>query len=828
MVGTTISHYQILERLGGGGMGVVYRARDLSLDRFVALKFLPPELTRDPEAKERFIHEAKAASSLDHNNICTIHEIGETSDGQLFIAMACYEGETLKKKIERGPLKMEEAVDLAIQIAGGLEEAHKHEIVHRDIKPANILITTSGIAKIVDFGLAKLSGLTKLTRAGSTLGTVAYMSPEQAKGEEVDRRTDIWSLGVLLYEMVTGQLPFKGDYENAVVYSILNATPEPVSGLRSRVPLELERIVGKCLQKSPGERYQTAMDLEADLRHLKRTSTVGAVETESAAGREKRAWYRQRWVSAVGVLLLVAIAATIALLSPWKGSPRDRKSIAVIPFKNLSDSKEDEYFSDGVAEDIRTHLSKIADLKVISQQGVERYKRSSKGIPEIGRELDVATVLEGSIRRAGTQVRVIAQLIDARDEGHIWAETYDREITQLFAVQSNIAIEIARALKVVLTAPEQARIQQEPTKNLNAYDYYLKGREFYYLYRNEDNQHAISLFREAIKLDSAFALAYAGLADAYAKGIEQGWIQRSWLDSTIRLSEKAISLNPELPEGYKALALAYNQRLWNRKSLEALHKALELNPNYPTAVTNMGVLLGDTGDLAGDYTWERKSILLNPFNRIPYMNISEIFMTLGDDERSKSWYRKGVAIDPILDSLTRWGTIALRNGDRAGAARYFQLAFEKRPTMYLLGAAASGYGGNFSECMRFFEKRIAFDSTLIMPEYGWACLKSGAREKAKGAFEKNLTLVLDQVNSGWEGCGPRYEAARIYAILGEREKAYRWLQDAVNAGLRDYRRVQFDVLFETLQQEDRFKQIVGSLKAKADEIRRQITEMDGG
>jgi TolB-like protein len=742
--------------------------------------------------------------------------------------MACYEGETLKKKIGRGPLKVEEALDLAIQIAGGLEEAHKHEIVHRDIKPANVLITTSGIVKIVDFGLAKLAGLTKLTRAGSTLGTVAYMSPEQAKGEEVDHRTDIWSLGVLLYEMITGQLPFKGDYENAVIYSILNAIPKPVSGLRSRVPLELERIVSKSLAKNPGERYQTAADMGADLRHLQRTSTGSTVMADSSAGRERRAWYRHRWVSAGGVLLLVAIAATIALLSPWKGSQRDRKSIAVIPFKNLSDSKEDEYFSDGVAEDIRTHLSKIADLKVISQQGVERYKRSSKGIPEIGRELDVATVLEGSIRRAGTQVRVIAQLIDARDEGHIWAETYDREITQLFKVQSDVAVEIARALKVVLTGQEQARIQEEPTKNLNAYDYYLKGREFYYLYRKEDNENAISLFREAIKLDSAFALAYAGLADAYAKGIEQGWIQRSWLDSTIRLSEKAISLNPQLPEGYKALALAYNQRHWNRKSLETLQRALDLNPNYAPAVTNMGVLLGETGDLAREYSWERKSILLNPFNRIPYMNISEIFMKLGDDERSKSWFRRGVAIDPILDSLTRWGNIALHNDDRAGAARYFQLAFEKYPTVSLLGAAASGYGGNFSECMRFFEKQIAFDSTLIMPEYGWACLKSGAREKAMGAFTRNLALVLDQVNSGWEGSGPRYEAARIYAILGEREKAYRWLEDAVNAGLRDHRKVQFDLLFETLRQEDRFKQIVSSLKAKADEIRKQIAEMDGG
>ena len=311
MIGKTISHYKILAELGRGGMGVVYKAEDTKLKRTVALKFLPPALTGDPDAKERFVHEARAASILDHPNICTIHEINETEDGQVYIAMACYEGETLKEKTARGPLKLEEALDIASHIAQGLAKAHNQGIVHRDIKPANIFLTADGQVKIMDFGLAKSRGQTRLTKTDTTLGTFAYMSPEQARGEDVDPRTDLWSLGVVLHEMIAGRLPFKGDYEQAVIYSILNEDPEPLTAVRTGVPMELERIVGRCLQKNPALRYQTAADFAADLRVLKQTSEApSTVSRMTDAPGIPRGTGRWIWIS----LTVAALAAAALLL----------------------------------------------------------------------------------------------------------------------------------------------------------------------------------------------------------------------------------------------------------------------------------------------------------------------------------------------------------------------------------------------------------------------------------------------------------------------------------------------------------------------------------
>ncbi|MEE9189818.1 MAG: serine/threonine-protein kinase, partial [Candidatus Neomarinimicrobiota bacterium] len=467
MIGTTISHYKILEKLGEGGMGDVYKAEDTNLDRIVALKFLPLEMTRDKDIQTRFIHEAKAASALDHPNIYTIHEIDKTEEGQLFICMGYYEGKTVGEKIKQGPLGIDEAFEITIQIAQGLDKAHKKKIIHRDIKSANIIVTIDGVTKIVDFGIAKLTGLTQVTKDGTSLGTASYMSPEQTLGKEVDHRTDIWSLGVVLYEMLTGATPFQGDYEQAVVYSIMNEDPKPLTSLRTGIPLELERIVNKTLAKDPNDRYQHLDELIVDLKHVEKEPKKEKIEVQKTY--------------------------------------MNGKSLAILPFMSIGDSKEDEYFCDGMHDDILSQVAKIHDLKVVSRTSVMRYKNTDKSIGEIAQELGVETILEGSVRRAGEKVRIVSQLINAKTDGHLWAETYDRDYADIFAVQTDVAENIATALKATLTPKEISSIESEPTENMAAYDYYLKGRYYWRVKSDpEGNMLAAEMLEKAVELDPNF------------------------------------------------------------------------------------------------------------------------------------------------------------------------------------------------------------------------------------------------------------------------------------------------------------------------------------
>ena len=470
MIGKTISHYKILEKLGEGGMGDVYKAEDTNLDRIVALKFLPMEMTRDKDMKTRFIHEAKAASALDHPNICTVFEVGETEEGQLFISMGYYEGETVEEKIKHNPLEIDEALDITIQVAQGLDKAHKKKIIHRDIKSANIIITKDGTVKIVDFGLAKLAGQTRVTKDGSTLGTAVYMSPEQTLGKEVDLRTDIWSLGVVLYEMLTGLIPFKGDYEQAVVYSIMNEEQKPPTSLRTGVPMELERLVNKALAKDPNERYQHLDEFIVDLKHVKKEpekeKTEAQVPPPPTLADQIPAWKKPIPIVVSAFVLIVMVGV---LLNSIFNNPEPEvvpvipqinlKSIAVLPFTSIDRTEEGEIFCDGMHDDILTQIAKIGDLNVISRTSVMRYRDTDKSMKEIAKELGVGTILEGSVRRVGEKVRIVAQLINAKTDNHMWAETYDRDYADIFAIQTDVAENIASALKATLTPEEISSIE---------------------------------------------------------------------------------------------------------------------------------------------------------------------------------------------------------------------------------------------------------------------------------------------------------------------------------------------------------------------------------
>src|SRR6478736_5838057 len=536
MLGRTISHYQIKSQLGEGGMGVVYEAEDTNLGRHVALKFLTPAMAGDESLLQRFQREARAASSLNHPNICTIHGI-EQFESEHFIIMELLEGESLGDRIRRGPLDIDSVLTVGVQIVDALESAHSKGIVHRDLKPANIFVTSRGQAKILDFGLAKIDKLDRLalatkgdselptavqhkdlTEAGSTLGTVSYMSPEQARGQITDARTDIFSFGTVLYQMATGILPFQGETSAVMFDSILNRDPTPLNEVNSALPPELSRIIGQALEKDRDLRYQSATDLKTALKRLKRDLDSGRQLTDSSG-------FRSRPPSAV-----------------------HEHSIAVLYFENLSGMKEDEYLRDGITEDITTELSKIKNLKTFSRAMVLAYRDKSVTAGQVGKELGASYVLVGSLRRAGARLRINAQLVDAATDFPLWSERYDREMKDVFEVQDEIAQKIASALRITLSPQEQKALSAKPTENMQAYDLYLRGRNYARRVGRQDLLFALQMYENAVALDPDFALAHAGLANVCAQYYYHFERQQQWLDRAIAATQKASATGHDAPE----------------------------------------------------------------------------------------------------------------------------------------------------------------------------------------------------------------------------------------------------------------------------------------
>jgi len=632
MIGQTISHYRILSKLGEGGMGVVYKAEDLKLGRCVALKFLTSTIG-DDKSRQRFVHEAKAASSLEHPNICGIYEIDETPEGQMFIVMPCYEGESLAATIERGPLKLDEAIDIAIQVASGLSKAQEKGIVHRDIKPGNIFLTSDGLAKIVDFGLAKLSGRTKLTRTGTAPGTVSYMSPEQLKGGDIDHRSDIWALGVVLYEMITGETPFRGDYEQAMGYSIMNEAPKPVRGLRPDVPAEVERVIEKTLSKDPNERYQKATELIGALQSLKKRFESRTVDTGH---------------------------------SDEKSIP----SIAVLPFTDMSPGRDQEYFCEGIAEELINGLTQIEGLRVAARTSAFQFKGKDLDIRRIGKELGVESVLEGSVRKAANRIRITAQLVKVSDGYHLWSEKYDRDLEDIFAIQDEISLAIVEKLRGKLIKEEKSKLVRRYTDNEEAYNLYLKGR-YYWNRRHEGGiQKAIEFFQQAVEKDPLCAPAHVGIADCYnVSGILGLMDPRIAYARSREAVTKALDIDDDLAEAHASLGWIKTFYDWDWAGAEAeFLRTFELNPNYAAGHYFYSLHLGVRGRHDESIAEASRAVELDPIHLV-FNTIQAVTLYWGRRfDAAIEQFRKTLDMDPNFFLANLYFGMALAMKEKWGEA----------------------------------------------------------------------------------------------------------------------------------------------------------------
>jgi eukaryotic-like serine/threonine-protein kinase len=770
MIGQVISHYKILEKLGEGGMGVVYLAQDLKLDRHVAIKMLPPHLAISENERSRFLHEAKAASTLDHPCICTIFEADQTSDGQLFLVMALYEGQTLSKLIEKGPVSISEAVNAALQIAEGLHAAHDAGIIHRDIKSNNIMMTTRGQVKIMDFGLAKRVLASQLTRTGVTVGTVPYMSPEQARGEKVDQRTDLWSLGVVLYELVTGRLPFRSDYSDAIIYAILNEPQQPLTAARTDVPVELERIVNKLLSKDSAQRYQTTEDLLVDLRSLK----IGLENVKHSRTMPPRGGARsRRSIVVIGGIIFTAIFVTVVFVVYFPGSSSSgvQKSLAVLPFQNFSDSKEDEYFSDGMTDELISALARIPGLRVPARTSVFVFKGKQEDIRRISEQLNVSTVLEGSVLRSGTRIRITTRLINAADGFNLWSETYEREMKDVFSIQDEISRRIVAALKVKL-AGNQGQLIHQSTQNLDAYNLYLKGMFYLNKRSAESIRKGIGYFQQAIDRDIAYGLAYAGISEGYVLlAAQAAMAPHESYPKSLAMALKAVELDDQSAETHTCLAHVEVHMADYASAGKEFARALELEPNYAPA----------------------------------YQFGSEYYSVIGKPDSAIASIRKALELDPL--DIAANASLA---SDLINQEQYAEAIVRLRQTLELdsnyflahvvLGDALEKIGKTDEAIAEFKLVTRLTDGNRGWGQLGLVFARTGRRNEARRILEQMIRRSKNTYTDP-------LEILRISAALEDRESALQWLQRAIEEVPGSATRLKDDSQFNFLHSDDRFAKL---------------------
>ena len=750
LIGKTISHYRIIDKIGQGGMGVVYKAEDTTLHRTVALKFLPPHLIGATEEMARFVQEARAAAALSHPNICTIYEIDEGAE-QPFISMAYIEGKNLKDITADGPLKFDDALRYASQVARGLEEAHAKGIVHRDIKSANIVVSNKGHAIVMDFGLAKLQGQAKLTRTGTTVGTASYMSPEQVRGDEVDHRSDIWSLGVVLYHMIVGRYPFKGEHQSAMMYSIMNEPHEPLTALRTGVPMDLERIVDKALAKDPGERYQSVSDMIVDMKAV-RGQLGGVKSSASKVATSKPGLSRRAWMFA-GMAVAVAVVAFFA----WRqllgdgGAPTagrvvtkdERVSIAVLPLENMSADEDQEYVADGMTEALIAELAQIRALRVISRTSVMRFKKTTLPIPEVAAMLGVNTIIEGSVVQVGGRVRVTAQLIDAKTDEHLWAQSYERDMSDVLALQSEVARAIANEVEVELTPGERERLTSSTTVDPRAYDLYMRGRHHWYRRTSQDLRRALELFQQAVEIQPDWALGYAALS-------QTNLVMANWLPlppgeaypNARDLAQKALALDPNLGSAWSCLAGVEAQWNWDwGKAEEYYRKAIDLEPNNASSHQWYAEFLVSLGRFDEAFEHIELAQTIDPLAMIVGVVKAWIYTFGGEPDRAIAECERVIGLDSTFTGVHIVLGNACRHAGRDDSAvdayaRYY-------------GSVAPGA----DEAIRAAYARGGIDAVMRM-------VIGGTRQVSKSRYISPATMGF------------------LFASIGERDSAMVWLERA--------------------------------------------------
>jgi serine/threonine-protein kinase len=748
MIGQTFGHYRILERLGAGGMGVVYRAHDEQLDRDVAIKVLPAASFRDPPARARLLREARTASKLNHPHICTIYEVGE-ADGQAYIAMELVEGQPLSARLAGGALPVEQVLRYGLHLADALAHAHQRGIIHRDLKSANVIITPEGRAKVLDFGLAKrLSGeevaeattqtMDSLTGPGAVVGTLAYMAPEQLRGQPADARSDIWALGVMLYEMAAGQRPFQGKTGFELSSAILSQPPPPLPpGPNGALPAELGAVIERCLEKEPAQRYQRSDEVRAALE---------AVQSGAALPiwpAWKYALSRRRWLA-----LAVALAAILAVVAALDvGGLRGRllggaatpqfRSLAVLPVANLSGDPEQEYFTDGMTDALITDLSKIGALKVISRTSVMQYKGVKKSLPEIARELKVDTVLEASVVREAGRVRVTAQLIEAATDRHLWAESYERELTSILALQSEVARAVARTIRVKLRPQEETRLAGPRAVNPATYEAYLKGMFYLRKATQADTEKGMKYLHEALEKDPADALAHAGLATGYITMAHSSEAREDDLQRAKAAAATALKLDDSLAETLMATGFVKGYYEWNWEEAERdIQRALDINPSLAMAHYHLSwyrVLFGRMKEAIEEH---KRAKELDPFNPLHVAWLGEIY-------RMERRYEEATA----------------------EALKSIEMAPKFPPGHFVLGLVYQDKG-RYDQAIAAIQK-----AAEASPGYRWALgptyVAAGRRDEAR----KVLAELNQQKVTPWTA----FWRVMIYSNLGENDEAFRWL-----------------------------------------------------